>query len=298
MNMLPAETWTSDFKRVVEAIRYIDAHRLDQPGLDQVAAAVNLSPFHFQRLFTRWAGVSPKRYLGFLTLAHARRMLDGSASILDAALDAGLSGPSRLHDLFVSFEAVTPGEAKRQGADLIIRYGVHPSPFGPCLLGLTDRGVCRLTFLDADADACDEAAQADLARHWPAAALIPAEAETAPYVRRLFLGRNGDDTPLRLHIRGTNFQIKVWEALLNLPQGKLITYSDLARAVGHPRAARAVGNAMNANPVAFCIPCHSVIPVLRGTLDFGDYATGPDRRRAIIAWDAARAEGVAPPAAP
>ncbi len=288
MNVLPSETWTSDYKRVVAAIRYIDVHRMAQPNLEEVAAAVNLSPFHFQRLFTRWAGVSPKRYLGFLTLAHARRMLEGSSSILDAALDSGLSGPSRLHDLFVNFEAVTPGEAKRQGADLVIRYGVHPSPFGPCLLGLTDRGICRLTFLETEEDS---AARTELARRWPAAALIPAEEETAPYVRRLFVDEGGNETPVPLHIRGTNFQIKVWEALLSLPQGKLITYSDLAQVVGHPRAARAVGNALNANPVAFCIPCHSVIPVLRGTLDFGDYATGPERRRAIIAWDAARAEG-------
>ena len=286
MDTTPQELESPDVDRVLRAIRFIEENRLDQPSLDDVAEAVHLSPYHFQRLFTNWAGVSPKRFMSYLTLSHAKRMLQGSASVLEAALDSGLSGPSRLHDLFVTFEAMTPGEAKGKGANLLIRYGIHDTPFGPCLVGLTDRGICRMSFLD---DPTDDGAWLDLSKKWPQAGVVPAPEETGPMIRHIFYGED-IDTPVKLHVTGTNFQVKVWEALVNLPLGRLITYAGLAEAIGHPRAARAVGNACNKNPIAFCIPCHAVVPQLRNSFDMGCYAWGPGRREAIIGWEAARAE--------
>lgn len=285
MDGIPFEALSLDYRRIERAIRYIADHRLDQPDLDAIAAAAHVSPYHFQRLFTRWAGVSPKRFMGFLTKEHARAMLEGSASVLDTALETGLSGPGRLHDLFVSFEAVSPGDVKRRGAGLVIRWGVHPSPFGPALVGLTERGLCRLTFLENGTAA---EALADLECRWPLARLRRDDDATRAVVVGIFTHhRDGAGDPLRLHVTGTNFQIKVWEAILRLPVGKLATYTEVGRAIGHPKAARAVGNALNANPVAFLIPCHAVVPMLREASWFAPYQCGSTRRAALIGWEAA-----------
>lgn len=269
------------YARIAEAIRWLAEHHTEQARLDEVAAVVGLSPFHFQRLFTAWAGVSPKRFMGFLTVAHARRMLAQQASVLDAALDVGLSGPSRLHDLFVAFEAVTPGEAKSAGAGLLVRHGVHPTRFGPALLCATGRGICGLSFLGEP-----EAELAAMRRRWPAAEFVADDDFTAPLARAAFAARR--EAPLAVHVTGTNFQVKVWEALLAVPPGRLADYATIGRLVGRPAAARAVGNALAANPVAVLIPCHRVI---RATGLFGDYRWGVDRRRAILGWEAARAYG-------
>lgn len=292
MDQTPLDVLSHDYRRIERAVRFIAENRREQPGLDDIARAAHVSPYHFQRLFTRWAGVSPKRFLGYLTLEHARAMLLGAASVLDTSLETGLSGPGRLHDLFINFDALSPGDVKRRGDGLTIRFGVHPSPFGPVLIGLTDRGICRLSFLDVETEA---AAVADLAHRWPAAELIAAPGETATVVARIF-GEEPEPgaCPIRLHVTGTNFQIKVWEAILRLPLGRLATYSQIGSAIGHPKAARAVGNALNANPVAFLIPCHSVVPMLRRASLFAPYRGGGVKRAALIGWEAAHAARRAP----
>ncbi|MEX2650753.1 MAG: methylated-DNA--[protein]-cysteine S-methyltransferase [Alphaproteobacteria bacterium] len=282
----PAKRLTQDYDRIARVIRYLDAHVEDQPDLGTLAAEVGLSPFHFQRLFQRWAGVSPKRFLQFLTVDHARRLLASDASVLDAALDVGLSGPSRLHDLFVACEAVTPGEAKRGGDGLTIAYGFHPTPFGAALVGATERGICWLGFVP---EAGPDAALGRLKERWSAARLVHDQSATAPLAERAFAG--GD---VAVHLRGTNFQIKVWEALLRIPLGPAVAYEDVARAIGRPGAARAVAGAIGANPVAVLVPCHRVI---RKTGPFSGYAWGPERKRAILGWESARLGDEAPAAA-
>ena len=287
----PLTIQSQDYLRVERAIHYIAENRRAQPSLDAIAEAAHVSPYHFQRLFTRWAGVSPKRFMGYLTLGHARAMLEGTASVLDASLETGLSGPGRLHDLFINFEAVSPGDVKRRGAGLTIRYGIHDSPFGPVAIGLTDRGICRLTFQTGETEA---EAVAELAHRWPAARLVAAPQDTAPVVDRIFNGCGKPGDPLKLHVTGTNFQIKVWEAILRLPLGRLATYSQIGAAIGHPRAARAVGNALNVNPIAFLIPCHAVVPMLREANLFAPYQCGGERRAAIIGWEEALCDSRGP----
>ena len=270
-----------DYRRIERAIRFIDAHVVDQPSLEEVAREIGLSPFHAQRLFTRWAGISPKRFLGLLTVGHAKAALQAGESVLDATYEVGLSGPSRLHDLFVSYEAMTPGEYKQQGASLLIRYGVHPTPFGDALLLATERGIAGLGFVDGALDEALEEARAA----WPLSRLVEDRAATERLIAPLFGGQGG--TPARLLLKGTNFQIKVWSALLRVPPGRVVSYIDLASAIGQPRAVRAVGNALAHNPVGFVVPCHRVI---RATGALGDYRWGQVRRRALLAWEAARAE--------
>ena len=269
---------STDYKRVEEAIRFIAAKVSAQPSLDEIAAHLGLSPFHFQRLFTRWAGVSPKRFLQFVTVEGAKRLLDESASVLDAALEVGLSGPSRLHDLFIGAEAVTPGEFKTSGRGLELRYGFHDSPFGSCFVATSERGVCALEFTDGPgrADAVES-----LRRRWKDANILEDGGAGAGVVAALF-GREGD-TPIRLHLAGTNFQLKVWKALLSIPEGRLASYGRLAESVGSPGAARAVGTALGQNPIGVLIPCHRV---LRATGEIGGYRWGVERKRAIIAWEA------------
>jgi AraC family transcriptional regulator, regulatory protein of adaptative response / methylated-DNA-[protein]-cysteine methyltransferase len=285
----------SDYARIERAIRFLDEQAHRRPSLAEVAASVGLSEFHFQRLFTRWAGISPKRFVQFQTLAHARELLLTSRSVLGAAYDAGLSSAARLHDLTVTIDAVTPGELRRGGAGLDIAYGVHETPFGSAFVARTERGVCALTFVDAEGGRSEAAALAELEVAWPGAALRADAGATSAVIGRMFSPRGAragaDGTaPLALHVRGTNFQVKVWEALLRVPEGAVVAYGELAAAAGRPSATRAVASAVARNPVAYLIPCHRVI---RKTGAFGEYRWGAPRKRAMLAWESAMREDVA-----
>lgn len=274
----------SDYARIADAIRFIASQVARQPTLDEIAAHVHLSPFHFQRLFSRWAGVTPKRYLQVLTLERAKALLQESRPLLEVADTLGLSSGSRLYDHFVQLEAVTPGEYKQRGAGLVIDHGVHDTPFGKAFVALTQRGVCNFSFLD---DQAPEAPLAALAQRWPAAELREAPSRTQSVIHTMFDGSKTPDRPLSLHVSGTNFQISVWRALLQIPPAKVVSYAQVASAVGNPKAARAVGLAVGANPVALMIPCHRVIQQ-NGKL--GGYHWGETRKQAIHAWEAARYE--------
>ena len=267
------------YRLIEQAIQYIEANARNQPELAEIASAVGLSEYHFQRMFTRWAGISPKRFMQFLTKEHAKEILDHSENLLDATHQTGLSSLGRLHDLFVNTEAVTPGEYKSRGAGVDIRYGIHPTPFGKCLIATTERGICHLGFVDgSEGRAID-----NLVEHWKNASMSEDYASTAPLVNRIFL--EGESAlPLRLHLRGTNFQIKVWEALLSIPPGALTTYEQIAAQIGSPRAMRAVGSAVGDNPIAYLIPCHRVI---RKSGEFGNYLYGSARKKAILARELA-----------
>ncbi len=270
----------ADYARVERAIRFLEANAGRRPPLEEVARSAGLSPAHFQRLFSRWAGISPKRFLQFLAKEHAVEQLRASATVLDAAWDAGLSGPGRLHDLMVSSEAVTPGEVASGGRGLAIAWGFHPSPFGECLLGVTARGICHLSFVVSGGR---RAALAYLRRRWPRAALREDTALAARTAERVFSATRRREP--RLHLAGTNFQLKVWEALLRIPRGAATTYGEVARRIGRPTAARAVAGAVGANPVAWLIPCHRV---LRSVGGLGGYRWGVERKRAMLGWEAAR----------
>lgn len=275
----------TDFDRIASALAFLEAHAPAQPSLGALAAHVGLSEFHLQRLFTRWAGVSPKRFMQVQALHHAKAALEGARSVLDGTWEAGLSSPGRLHDLFVTLEAVTPGEYRSGGAGLRIDAGFHATPFGECLLGTTARGVCGLSFLEGDRDA----AWADLEARWPGAVITEAPRRTARTAAAIFdpLGSRAD-RPLALLVRGTNFQVQVWTALLRIPPGQCAAYEDVAGAVGNPKAVRAVGTAVGRNPIAFLIPCHRVI---RANGAIGGYRWGVPRKRAILAWEAGRRAG-------
>jgi AraC family transcriptional regulator of adaptative response/methylated-DNA-[protein]-cysteine methyltransferase len=269
---------SEDYQRIEQAIRYLEENSRNQPELNEIAGALGLSEFHFQRLFTRWAGISPKRFLQFVTKENAKALLDRSENLLDTTLQVGLSSLGRLHDLFVTAEAVTPGEYKSRGAGLTIRYGLHASPFGQCLIGVTERGICDLGFVQtSEGDALDE-----LFAAWPQAELIEDQRTTAPLVEPIFDLNRRADAPLRLHLRGTNFQLKVWEALLQIEPGSVTTYGHIATLLGRPRAMRAVGNAVGQNPVPVLIPCHRVI---RSLGEFGKYRYGAARKKALLGWE-------------
>ena len=279
------------YARIERAIRYIEEHRLRQPRLEEVAAGVGMSPFHLQRLFTAWAGVSPKLFLRYVTLDHAREALMDARSVLDAALDVGLSGPGRLHDLCVTLAAATPGEIGAGGRGLEIRHGRHDGAFGRFLVATTERGVCSIAFEREGEDPL-----AALAAAWPHARLVEDVARTWRCAgEALAQGGGAGASPIRLWARGTNFQIKVWEALLRVPPGRLVGYGDIARAIGRPGAARAVGRAVGANPIAVLIPCHRAIRA-SGRFETG-YRWGSARKRALIAWEAGRRHASAPDAA-
>lgn len=277
---------TSDYERIERAIRYLEENYRAQPRLGDLARGAGLSEFHFQRLFRRWSGISPKRFVQYLTADHAARLLRAARPSLEAAHEAGLSGGGRLHDLLVKLHAVTPGELKQAGAGLTIHYGFHPSPFGECLLALTARGVCHLGFLSPDGR---RGALAELSAEWPRATLQEAPRKTRPIVDRLFARTGGNSPPIDLHVRGTNFQIKVWEALLRIPPGGVISYEDLARDIHQPRAVRAAASAVACNPVAYLIPCHRVI---RKSGLLGGYRWGETRKKILIAWEAAGTDDV------
>jgi AraC family transcriptional regulator, regulatory protein of adaptative response / methylated-DNA-[protein]-cysteine methyltransferase len=272
----------TDYLRVEKAIRFLEESAREQPTLEEVARRVGMSEYHFQRVFRRWAGVSPKRFLQFLTAGHARRLLEDSWSVLDAAHEVGLSGPGRLHDLMVAVDAMTPGEVRRRGEGLTIRYGSHPTPFGECLLALTDRGICDLSFAGEPAEDPVEG----LRSRWPLARLEASPGATAPVAARVFAeGAAAGGAPLPLLLAGTNFQIRVWEALLRIPAGEVASYERIAVGIGAPTAARAVGSAVGRNPIAYLIPCHRVI---RGSGAFGEYRWGSARKKAMLGREAAR----------
>lgn len=268
------------YATVAQAIRFLRSHAREQPGLAELAVALGVSEFHLQRLFSDWAGISPKRFLQFLSKEEARRRLRASASVLEASLDAGLSGPGRLHDLMVSCEAVTPGEYAAGGAGLEIRYGVATTPFGEAFVASTPRGICRLEFIDPGQGSAH--ALESLQAEWPHATLLCAQDAAKATLGAAFQG-DPQKTPLRLLLRGTNFQIQVWQALLRIPPGALASYGQIARAIGKPQAARAVGSAIGANPIACLIPCHRVI---RESGDFSSYRWGIERKQALIACEA------------
>jgi len=264
---------SEDYRRIEQAIHYLEANAERQPDLKELAASLHLSEYHFQRLFSRWAGISPKRFLQFLTKENAKQLLARSTNLLDATYATGLSSPGRLHDLFIKCEAVTPGEYKSRGRGMTIVYGFHPTPFGNCLLALTERGICALAFVDGDRGASLER----LRREWANATLTEDSARTGAVIEQIFAPRPG--ASLTLHLRGTNFQIKVWEALLRLAPEAVTTYGELAGRLRAPHAARAVGSAVGANPVAYLIPCHRV---LLKAGKFGNYRYGPARKQAIL----------------
>jgi AraC family transcriptional regulator, regulatory protein of adaptative response / methylated-DNA-[protein]-cysteine methyltransferase len=268
-----------DFARIAKAIHYIDAHFREQPRLATIASQAGLSEFHFNRLFRRWAGLTPKQYLAFVTGEEAHGALATHSSVLDAAYAVGLSGPGRLHDLIVSLDAVTPGELKALGGGLTIHYGFTQTPFGDALLASTPRGLCHLAFVDVHGR---EKAAAELRARWRNAQLVRDDARAREFANRIWNSKDGATSELSLHVGGTNFQLKVWRALLDLGARGHTTYSDLAAAIGAEGSARAVSNAVGANPVGWLIPCHNV---LRRDGSLGGYHWGEDRKRAILAWD-------------
>jgi AraC family transcriptional regulator of adaptative response/methylated-DNA-[protein]-cysteine methyltransferase len=277
-----------DYDRIAAALAFVDEHFIDQPTLADIAAHAGLSEFHFQRLFTRWVGISPKKFLQQLTLERAKQSLESSASVLDAAYDAGLSGPGRLHDLFIACDAVTPGEYKARGAGMTIRYGFHPSPFGECLLLVTDRGICGLAFIDPERETRQDALRY-LCRGWSNADLVEDAGATSPYIARIFAmdakPPRPDEPPLKVLLRGSDFQVRVWRALLTIPPGHLTTYEDIARRLGYTNnASRAVGRANGSNLISWLVPCHRVI---RKTGAIGGYRWGRERKLAMIGWEAA-----------
>ena len=269
------------YQLIERAIQYIEVNVNRQPELDEIASAIGLSEYHFQRLFTRWAGISPKRFMQFLTKEHAKDLLARSENLLDTTHQVGLSSLGRLHDLFVNTEAVTPGEYKSRGTGLTIHYGLHLTPFGKCLIATTERGICHLSFVQtSEGSAID-----NLVKDWKQAKMVEDYKSTAPLAARIFLAQppaNDRETvsPLKLHLRGTNFQIKVWEALLNITAGSVTTYEQIAAQIGNPNALRAVGTAVGHNPIAVLIPCHRVI---RKAGEFGNYRYGAARKKALLA---------------
>lgn len=270
-------THQTDYERIAQAIHYIREHFHEQPDLATIAAQVGLSEHHFQRLFRRWAGISPKRFVQYLTADYARTLLNGNGSVLDAAYEAGLSGPGRLHDLTVSIHAATPGEIRSGGQGITIHYGCHETPFGMAFIALTERGICALRFYDNSLDD----ALTEIETDWPAATIIEAPEITRPVIGQIFSWRPGDN-PLTVWLRGTNFQVRVWEALLSIPPGQATTYQQIAAALGQPSASRAVGSAVGRNPIAYLIPCHRV---LRKSGELGGYRWGSIRKQAILAWE-------------
>jgi AraC family transcriptional regulator, regulatory protein of adaptative response / methylated-DNA-[protein]-cysteine methyltransferase len=272
-----------DYAKVCDVIAHVSENWREQPSLEDLAVRVKLNPDQLQRLFTRWAGLTPKAFLQALTLDYARKMLENSASVLETSLDVGLSGPSRLHDLFVVHEGMSPGAYKARGAGLQIFYGYHPSPFGVALVMVTAYGLCGLSFADQGQEA---GALADMTRRWPNAQYTENSAATAPFAAQLFADQNfRPNQPLRITFIGTDFEIRVWETLLKIPVGKATTYGAIAASVGSPKAARAVGAAVGKNPMSFVVPCHRVIGK-SGALT--GYHWGLTRKKAILGWEAGR----------
>ena len=277
----------SDYEIVRRVIEKISKDYRDQPSLEALATEVGDTPTGLQKLFTRWAGLSPKGFLQAVTLDHARRLLDDGMPLLEAAYEVGMSGPGRLHDLFVTHEAMSPGDYKHRGAGLTIRYGFHISPFGMALVMVTDRGLAGLAFSDPGDE---RAAFADMAGRWPNATYVEDMAATSPYAARVFdPSRWQPEQPLRVVLIGTDFQLRVWDALLKIPMGKARSYSSIAAEIGSPSASRAVGAAVGANPLSFVVPCHRALGK-SGALT--GYHWGLTRKRAILGWEAGQLCGV------
>lgn len=270
------------YKRIERAIVYIEKHALEQPSLSDIAEHVGLSEFHFQRQFKRWAGISPKRFVQYLTAKHSGHLLRDAGSTLDVALDTGLSGSNRLHDLMVNVYAMTPEAYRKQGQFTQVEYGWHDTPFGVCLLGLTDKGVCWLSFHD------DYTGLEELKTEWQAASFQENFESTGQIVKKIFTDAFEKPRTLMLHVKGTNLQIRVWEALLSIPPAQLVTYSQIAKHIEHPSAVRAVGSAVGRNPVSYVIPCHRVI---RKSGALGGYRWGMARKQVLQAWESAQAMG-------
>ncbi len=266
---------------ITKAISYIRENFKEQPTLDEIAKEVNLSPFHFQRVFTEWAGVSPKQFLQYMNIEYAKSLLkEKKATLFDTAIETGLSGTGRLHDMFIKIEGMTPGEYKNNGENLSINYNFADTPFGPVIIGTTSKGVCYLAFFEDGATAFDE-----LKNKYPNAKFFQRSDEMQKNALKIFSGDWSSAQQIRLHLKGTPFQIKVWEALLKIPSGGLSTYASLAASVDNAKASRAVGTAVGDNPVAYLIPCHRVI---RSTGIFGQYHWGMSRKAAMIGWEASR----------
>ncbi len=285
----------NDYERIAQMIRFLDERHVEQPDLTTLAGRAGLSQFHFHRLFSTWAGVTPKEFLQCLTLAHAKELLRHGNSILDVALESGLSGPGRLHDLCVNLEAASPGEVKSGGADWTISFGFADSPFGKCLIAESPRGICHLSFVESENE---KTALAALQEDWPQAKLKRDDSAAAQLAAKIFARHvlnqhagSATGAPLRAFVRGTPFQVRVWRALLQVPAGSLTSYGHLAGAIGKPAAARAVGTAVSQNPLAYLIPCHRVI---RETGVIGVYHWGKIRKHAMIAWESSRRFGGMP----
>lgn len=276
----------TNFTRIAEAIGYINSNFKAQPGLEEIAEKINLSPFHFQRLFTTWAGVSPKKFLQYLTVEHAKKMLkENQATLFETAFETGLSGTGRLHDLFVNIEGMTPGEYKNGGENLVINYSFAETPFGNILVASTPKGICHIAFAD------EEEKELGLLKMKFPNAVYRQIADTAQQnALYIFTHDWSRINEIKLHLKGTDFQLKVWETLLKIPSGQLTTYGTIAKGIGMPSASRAVGTAIGANPVAFLIPCHRII---QSTGVFGQYHWGSVRKTAMIGWEAAMAENQA-----
>lgn len=274
---------TNDYQRVALAIQWLEDHAAEQPALEDLAAVMNLSPGHARRVFQRWAGIQPKRFLQYLSVSRARRLLQASTSVLETSWACGLSGPGRLHDQSVAVEAMSPGEISSGGAGLTLRHGIHDSPFGEFLLALSPRGICWLSFLvEGEALPLHE-----LQASFPAARLVEDAPGTAAVADQVFREPAGRDEGLRCHVRGSRFQLKVWRALLDIPPGAVLSYGGVARAIGQPNASRAVGGAVGANALSWLIPCHRVIQASGLT---GNYRWGGTRKQAMLVWEAARAD--------
>ena len=270
----------SDYDRIAKAIAYIQKNTGNQPTLEKIARATGLNPYHFQRLFQRWAGTTPKRFLQVLTLERAKKLLLDSSSMLETSESVGLSSGSRLYDHFVQLEAVTPGEFKRRGEGINIEWGIGPTPFGPAFVGITERGICSFEFVDGSPGQHVKKLKAA----WPKAEIRDNERKIAGILKKLFTKPGGSNIPVHVLVRGTNFQVNVWKALLRIPAGSTTSYGQVASAIGSPKAARAVGSAIGDNPVALLIPCHRVIQQ-SGAL--GGYHWGSVRKQALLAWETA-----------
>lgn len=273
----------TNYERIEKAINYINDHFQQQPDLDEVAKQVHLSPFHFQRLFKDWAGVTPKKFLQYISLEHAKQLLKKDHSLADVSFETGLSGTSRLHDLFISIEGMTPGEYKNDGENLVINYSFAETPFGDVLIASTEKGICHISFVE------DEKAELELLKQEFAKATFNQKTDLQQQNALLIFKEDWKDIEqVKLHLKGTTFQVKVWEALLKIPFGQVSTYNSIAKSIDQPNASRAVGTAIGNNPVAFLIPCHRVI---RSTGVFGQYHWGAMRKTAMLGWEASKTLG-------